>query len=124
MKSARPSKTTASTRRSLLLCASAILAGSSATQAQLYWDVDGTTPGFATVVGTWNGTNAFWNTDATGGAGGSTTAATTTSDDLNFVAATTNTGTITLSGTRDAQSLTYGSTVGAITPATSGLPGA
>ena len=93
----------------------ALLATQSATADTYYWDVDGTTPGFSTVVGAWNGTNAFWNTDATGGAGGTTIAAPTTTDDLIIPAATTNTGSITLDTTQAAQSLSFASTVGAVT---------
>ncbi len=88
------------------------LVPSAAQATTLYWDVNGTTAGFSTVVGTW-GTNT-WN-DIITGTGGTTTTITTNADDLNIVAATTNTGTITVSGAQVARSITYGSTVGAVT---------
>jgi autotransporter-associated beta strand protein len=68
-----------------------------------YWDINGTTAGFGSISGTWNGTNAFWNTSNTGGAGtliGNPTSA----DDLNVSGGTT--GTITLSGAQAASSYT------------------
>ena len=34
-----------------------------------YWDTNGTTTGFGTASGTW-GTDAWWNTDSTGGGAG------------------------------------------------------
>jgi fibronectin-binding autotransporter adhesin len=95
------------------LVASLLLAASSHA-ATLYWDVNGTATGFSTVIGGWNGTNAFWNDQATG-TGGTPVAITTIADDLNIVAATTNTGTITVSGAQVARSITYSSTVGAVT---------
>ena len=89
------------------------LATPSAFAATLYWDVNGTAAGFSTVVGAWN-TGTFWNTNSTGGSGGTVTATTTGVDDLIIGPATTNTGTITLTGTKILKSLTFGTTVGAV----------
>jgi len=46
-----------------------LLAASTAHAATLYWDVNGTGNGFSTVVGAWDGTNAFWNDEITGTGG-------------------------------------------------------
>ncbi|WP_170157298.1 autotransporter-associated beta strand repeat-containing protein [Roseimicrobium gellanilyticum] len=59
------------TRRFLLATAAVFcLYSSTARAATLYWDIDGTTPGAGggAPAGTWDGTNAFWNTalDGTG----------------------------------------------------------
>jgi len=93
-----------------------VLASSSLTQAATYyWDADGTaSPGFSTVVGAWN-TGLFWNSDATGGNSGIAVASPTFADDLIIGAATTNTGTITVTGTKAASSMTFASAVGAVT---------
>lgn len=80
--------------------------------ATLYWDVNGPTAGFSTVVGGWNGTNAFWNTDPTGGAGGSVGATANSAEDLIIPQATTNTGNLTVSGTQSASSITFAPNVG------------
>lgn len=96
--------------------------------ASLYWDVNGSTAGFSTVVGAWNGTNTFWNTDSGGGAG-TLSAVPTSADDLFIQPATTNTGSITLSGaTKNASSITFLANVGPTTtltgaPSTSAAPG-
>ncbi|HEX7260953.1 MAG TPA: hypothetical protein VF258_03995, partial [Luteolibacter sp.] len=80
-----------------------------------YWDVNGTTAGFSTVVGAWNGTNPFFNTDATGGAGGSTFSTVGSANDLIIKQATTNTGSITTSGSQSASSITFAANVGPTT---------
>ncbi len=98
--------------RNLLLASSVLLTISSAPATTLYWDVNDTATGFSTVVGTW-GTNV-WN-DSPSGTGGTTTALTTNLDDLNIVAATVNTGTISVASARVANSLTFSSTVGNVT---------
>jgi len=86
----------------------------------LYWDVDGTTAGFSTVVGAWNDVNNFWNTDSTGGAG-TVSAITTDADDLIIKQAGTNTGSITLSGpTKLVSSITFAPNVGPTTTITAG----
>jgi autotransporter-associated beta strand protein len=105
-------KTRSSLRR--LLLTTATLAMVHSAPAQLYWDTDGSTAGFGTASGTW-GTDAFWNTDATGGAGTFSTL-TTTSDLLNFGTATDGlaTGAINVSGTVDSGDMTFGSASGAI----------
>ena len=91
-----------------------LLAAPFASATPYYWDVNGTTAGFSTVVGAWNGTNAFWGPNASG-TGGTYIAAPTTSDDLFINAATTNTGAITVTGTQNAGNITFGTTVGAVT---------
>ena len=105
-------------RLSLPLAAAitALLAAQSALATTYYWDVNGTTAGFSTVVGAWNTINTFWNTSSTGGSG-TLVAAPTAADDLNFKAATTNTGSITDANatTRVASSITFVSGVGAVT---------
>lgn len=68
--------------------------------------------GFSTVVGTWNTTNNFWNTDATGANLGSLTNTTGSTDDLIIKQATTNTGSITVIGTQNASSITFAANVG------------
>jgi autotransporter-associated beta strand protein len=88
--------------------------------ASLYWDVNGATAGFSTVVGAWNGTNNFWNTDSAGGAG-TLSAVPTSADDLFIQEATTNTGSITVSGdTKNASSITFAANVGPTTTLTGG----
>jgi autotransporter-associated beta strand protein len=84
--------------------------------ASYYWDADGTTAGFGTPNGTdiW-GTNADWTTDVTGVAT-PTAYTTTTSDDLNFGFTTTGlaAGTVLVTGTQNAGTLTFASGSGAI----------
>lgn len=78
--------------------------------ADVFWDTDGTTsgPGSTTPSGTWDGTNTFWNTDSTGGAG-TLSADPGTANTAVFSAGTTATGNfvITASGTRAAQGLSF-----------------
>lgn len=65
------------------LAASSLLFLSGQANAQLlYWDSNGTTSGFGTAGGTW-GTDNFWNTSNTGGAGTFSTS-TTSSNTVNF----------------------------------------
>lgn len=109
-------------RAKLVACLAAAAMISSASAAPpLYWDVDGTTAGFSTVVGPWN-TGLFWNTDASGGAGGTTTATTTDADDLIIPQAAINTGSITVSGTQNASSITFAPNVGPTATITGGGP--
>ena len=78
-------------RRSRVLMAAAVFGAvggaGHAMAGNLYWDVNGTTPGSGVTAasadwvngnvsafGTWDGTTSNWNSDATGGAGGSFTA--------------------------------------------------
>jgi hypothetical protein len=62
----------------LVICFS----GPAAHSATLYWDLNGTAENTADpVTGAWDGTNTFWNTDATG-TGGTPQAITTATDDL------------------------------------------
>ena len=95
----------------------AMLATQAAHADTYYWDA--TSPienaGFGTAAGTW-GTNLYWSTSNDGT---STTGilSPTTSDDLNFGYLSTGlaTGTVALTGTQSAQSLTFASGSGAIT---------
>jgi autotransporter-associated beta strand protein len=73
----------------------------------IYWDINGSAgagAGGATPAGNWNGTDANFNTDSTGGAGGSTMGATTAFHIVNFGAGSDATGnyTVTLSNTQSA----------------------
>ena len=94
-----------------------ILAGTivsqSAQAATYYWDNNGTIAGFGTAGSTW-GTDAFWTTDASGVASPSATS--TLVDDVNFGSATLAlaAGTVGVSGTVSAQSITFGFASGAI----------
>ena len=102
------------TRKSALVLASsiaALLAGQPARATILYWDLNGATANTAVALtGAWNGTNLFWNT-VTNGTGGTPQAGTTSADDLFFSSQTTGflytTGTVTLSGTRAAHSISF-----------------
>ncbi|CAN5667748.1 hypothetical protein BH11VER1_BH11VER1_17180 [soil metagenome] len=81
--------------------------------ATYYWDNNSTAAGFGTAGGTW-GTNNFWTTDATGVVAPGSAA--TINDDLNFgtnvygLAA----GTVAVTGTVNAKSITFGSYSGAV----------
>ena len=107
-------KTKSTLRRSLLLAAgSSLLAVSSASAVNLYWDSNGTgTDGAGdTPTGTW-GTDVFWSTDSTGNNVGSPTltATTTSVDDVFFSAGTdaVNAYTVGLgAGTRNARRVTF-----------------
>ena len=82
----------------------------SAQATTLYWDTNGTgTAGSGAATGTW-GTSVFWTTDSTGANVGSPTLTATTvqADDLFFSAGTTGTtGTVTVSSTQLAHSITF-----------------
>ncbi|MCC6123333.1 MAG: autotransporter-associated beta strand repeat-containing protein [Pirellulales bacterium] len=74
-----------------------------ASAASQYWDTNGVTAGASagtTATGTWNGTNAFWNSDPTGGGGGALVADPASTDDIYFSAGANATGatTVTISG--------------------------
>ena len=76
----------------------------------LYWDLNGTADNTGTTAtGAWDETNAFWNTDSTGGAGGAAQATTTSNDDLFFSSGTGYTagGTVTVTGAVSANSVTF-----------------
>ena len=102
--------------------AGSFLAASVAQAATYYWDNNTTTAGFGTAGGTWSSAGStLWNNDLLGGSVGApntlgTSITTTTSDALNFGTATAGlaAGTITVSGTVNANSLTFGSASGAI----------
>ncbi len=93
-----------------LLFAGTILSGFASAEAadvNLYWDTNGTAAGSGAPTGTW-GTSNFWNTDPLGGAAGAFSTATTASNDVFFSAGTTGTtGTVTVSGTVLADSITF-----------------
>ena len=74
-----------------------------------YWDINGTADNVAAAAtGAWDGTNAFWNTDSTGGAGGSVSATPGNADDLILSSGSLyTTGTITASGPRAASSISF-----------------
>ncbi len=86
-----------------------------------YWDNDGATPGFGTAAGTWaapttGDSTQGWSADSTGSTVPSTYT-TTTSDALFFGTGSVGlgSGTITVSGTVEANSLTVGTLSGALT---------
>lgn len=87
----------------------ALLGPGSVPATTLYWDSNGTAANTAgSASGAWNGANAYWNTDLTGGAGGTVTAATDASDDLILSSGSLYTaGTIAATGTRVASSLNF-----------------
>jgi autotransporter-associated beta strand protein len=68
-------------------CSVLFLAGQASAQ-NLYWDSNGTTAGFGNTTGNW-GTDNFWNTDITGGAG-TFSIATSDSTTANFGTASAN----------------------------------
>ena len=82
-----------------------------------YWDENGTAAGFGTASGTWNSTgSSTWNTVSDGTTGPIVSTTTTGSDALNFGNGATGlgTGTITVSGTVSASTLTFASGSGNI----------
>jgi autotransporter-associated beta strand protein len=104
-------------RIALALSAGCFALHSVAQAATYYWDNNTTTAGFGTAGGTWTApTVSQWSTDLTGVAAPGASITTTTSDVLNFGTASVGlaAGTITVSGTVSANSLTYGSASGAI----------
>lgn len=94
----------------LAISGSALLLATQAHSTPLYWDTNGTgTAGSGAATGTW-GTSVFWSTDSTGANVGSPvlTATTISADDLFFSAGTNGTlGTVTVSGTQSAHSITF-----------------
>jgi autotransporter-associated beta strand protein len=109
-------------RITLALTAGCFALHSVAQAATYYWDNNTTTAGFGTAGGTWSSAGStLWNNDLLGGSVGApntlgTSITTTTSDALNFGTASAglSAGTITVSGTVSANSLTFGSASGAI----------
>jgi fibronectin-binding autotransporter adhesin len=93
---------------SLLVIAGGVLTADA--QVTKYWDINGTNLGSTdtppTASGTWDGSNAFWNTDPTGGGAG-TLSAWTGADNAIFSAGGDATGAfdVTLSGTQSLSSL-------------------
>ena len=101
----------------LLPIAALLLSVTSAEATTYYWDGDGTTSGFGTAGSTWTApTVDLWSTDLTGVTAPGASITTTTSDALFFGTDTLGlaAGTITVSGTVSANSLTFGSASGAI----------
>ena len=97
----------------ILSCSiAALLAAPVAQAATLYWDTNSTASGAGlTATGIW-GSNNFWNTDSTGGAGGAFQITTTSADNLVFVAGPatdsgSNAFTVTVTGTQAANGLTF-----------------
>ena len=93
-----------------------------ASWAQLYWDNNGTNAGFGTATGTWaapttNNATQGWSTSSAGTAELTGTTTTTTTSALNFGTASDGLGggTVTVSGSVSANSLTFGSASGNIT---------
>ena len=102
----------------MLIAALWLSGGSAAWAATYYWDNNGTTAGFGTAGGTWAApTVSQWSTDLTGVAAPGASVTTTTGDPLYFGtdAAGLGSGTITVSGTQNAQHLYFGKASGAIT---------
>ena len=102
---------------SSLTLACLALAAQPAFAVTYYWDNNDVTGGFGTAGGTWTAPTASqWSTDSTGVAAPGASVTTTTSDALNFGTATDGlaAGTITVSGTVSANTLTFGSASGAI----------
>ncbi len=87
---------------------------SQASAATYYWDTNGNLVTASAATGTW-GTNNFWSTDSTGATATSAQTIDNTSD-LFFSAASNSTGgTVTVSGTQAAHSITFDDATGAIT---------
>lgn len=88
----------------------------SARATTYYWDNNAGTAGFGTAGGTWSGSASLWNTNITGTPGPTGTVVTTTADTLSFGITGTGLsgGTITMSGTVNAATLTVGSSSGTI----------
>ncbi len=109
-----------SLRHFLALTGSSILALSSASALTYYWDNNGTgTTGFGTAGGTWTDTGStLWSGSATGDADATlgTSVTTTTTDSLNFGTAGNGlaAGTINVSNTVNAGTITFGSLSGSI----------
>ncbi len=102
-----PSKTTLHCILAAGITVPALLLGPSLSAAALYWDTNGTATGSGVADGIW-GTSNFWNSDSTGGAGGFFTPTTTSLDDVFISPGSTGTGgTITVSGTQSANSITF-----------------
>jgi fibronectin-binding autotransporter adhesin len=116
-----------SERRSAVLLMSASIAVLAAGLAQpaagadLYWDPNGATAGLGGAGSTWNTTNAFWNSDSTGGAGGTVTTWTNGAFDNAFFGGTV--GTVTVSGTIDVHNITFNTSPYLLTGGTLNLGG-
>ena len=89
----------------LAMAIAAMLCAPGANAINYYWDTNAAAGFGAVGPFTWNGVNTFWNTDITGAIGGTFIASPTNADDLFINGGTT--GTITLSGTQVASSLTF-----------------
>jgi|GEM_PF-4331767 len=82
--------------------------------ANYYWDTNGATAGFGSAGGTW-GTDTNWSTDDSGSIS-PTVISPTTSDNLNFGIGATGlgAGTVAVTGTQNAATITFGTGSGAI----------
>jgi autotransporter-associated beta strand protein len=101
-----------------VVLASALMFGNTVSAADYYWDNNDTTNGFGTAGGTWaDPTVNLWSLDPTGVAAREASVTTGTSDALHFGTAAVGlaAGTITVSGTVSANSLTFGSASGHVT---------
>ena len=97
--------------------AAAVMFGNTALAADYYWD-NNAAAGFGTAGGTWTApTLNLWSLDSTGVAAREASITTTTNDALHFGTATVGltTGTITVTNTVSANSLTFGSASGHVT---------
>ena len=98
------------------------IASFSSQAATYYWDTNDSTAGFGTAGGTWaapttNNSTQGWSASSAGTSSLSGTTTTTTSDALNFGTGSDGlaTGTVTVSGSLSAGSITFGSASGNIT---------
>jgi autotransporter-associated beta strand protein len=92
--------------RGLALSVLTLIGASQAPGAIYYWDTNGDTAGSGAATGTW-GTDNFWSTDATGATATVAQTIDNTSD-VFFSAGTNGTGgTVTISGTQAAHSITF-----------------
>jgi autotransporter-associated beta strand protein len=94
-----------------LLCAPTARAAN----ATYFWDTDGATAGFGTASGTW-GTDTNWSTDSTGGTAPAVSL-TDSTDRANFGSSTAGlaAGTVTVTGTQNISTMTFGAPSGDIT---------
>lgn len=94
---------------SLMIGVAVVIIGLQSAQAQAtyFWDTNGATAGSGAATGTWNNAITLWSTSATGTVVPGTVT-TTNADDLFFSAGTNGTGgTVTVSGTQLAHSITF-----------------
>jgi autotransporter-associated beta strand protein len=102
---------------SLAIAAAALLNPHAAKADAYYWDNNDVDPGFGAAAGAWSNTASLFSTDVTGQTAVPGNVVTTTSDDLHFGTAADGlaTGAITINGTVNARSLTFGAASDPIT---------